>query len=326
MTLHLERVRARKVDSLPQSEALDALVRGQPGIGPPHRLVYAPVLVSARGSGNHHGVHARIARRITQAEHDAIDHSFFCLEHPLHVFGIDVETARQDDDILQMPFEVDIAVPVNLSDVAGAIPPVGSERFPRGSLVLPVALRDDGALDQNLAFGGQAHLHSRHDCSNRAVNAPPEGIPADDRRAFRGAITLDNLDAHPFPGHCQRRRQIRSSADEEVKGASQLIVHIVEDSASQGHRQVLGQLVRSLPLPRLALAAHLALDAIEQQAQHLRYHGHYGDMLLLEYLEHRRGLAALRIEYSRTKGQRHEETGSLLKHMRQRQDREHAVA
>ena len=91
------------------------------------------------------------------ADHDALRDPLALLDLRLEVRRRDVLAAGGDDDVLLAAGDREIAVFVELADVAGVKPAV-DDRLPGGLLVLVVALEDVRALDEDLAVVGDLDL------------------------------------------------------------------------------------------------------------------------------------------------------------------------
>ena len=101
------------------------------------------------------------------ADHDALGDERVLLDLGLEVRRGDVLAARGDDDVLLAAGDRQVAVVVELADVAGVQPAV-DERLPRRLLVLVVALEDVRAPDQDLAVVGDLDLAARERAADRA--------------------------------------------------------------------------------------------------------------------------------------------------------------
>src|SRR5215210_4318047 len=110
------------------------------------------------------------------ADHDALRDVRALLDLGFEVGGGDVLAARRDDDVLLAAGDREVAVLVELAEVAGVQPAV-LERLARGLLVLVVALEDVRPPDQDLAVVGDPDLASL-ECSPDLAEL--EGIRAGD--------------------------------------------------------------------------------------------------------------------------------------------------
>src|SRR5205823_12862649 len=87
-------------------------------------------------------------------------HSRMRLQHELHLTGIDVEAAR-DDQLLDPAANGQGAVVADLTDVARAKKAVRCERLGRRLRVAPVTGEDLATFEQDLVELAQPHFDSR---------------------------------------------------------------------------------------------------------------------------------------------------------------------
>src|SRR5262249_27272496 len=121
--------------------------------------------------------------RATVPDYDALGDVGALLDLGLEVGGGDVLTAGGDDDVLLAAGDREVAVPVELPDVAGVEPAVLVDRLPGGRLVLVVALEDVGPADQDFTVVGDPDLAS---LEGAADLAELEGVGPGDGGGRRG--------------------------------------------------------------------------------------------------------------------------------------------
>src|SRR3546814_13264548 len=80
-------------------------------------------------------------------------------QHALDALRCDVVAAGIDDDVLLPVGNADVALRVDLADVAGVQPAV-DDRARRRLRIVPVALHDQLAAYQDFAILGDAHLNA----------------------------------------------------------------------------------------------------------------------------------------------------------------------
>jgi hypothetical protein len=102
------------------------------------------------------------------ADDSSIDDAGLRQQHPLDIFGKDVQPFRRDDHFLLAAANVDTAVLVDAADVAGVQPAV-FQRCRREHPVLQVAARDVLATNEDLAIGRELHLHAWYRLADRAL-------------------------------------------------------------------------------------------------------------------------------------------------------------
>ena len=94
--------------------------------------------------------------------------------------------------------EPERARPVELGDVAGAVPAVGRERRGSRNRIVPVAGKDRGSADNGLAVGLDSELDGRqspaHDTRGTAVSEV-----AGHQAGLGRTVPLDDLDAQRLP-------------------------------------------------------------------------------------------------------------------------------
>ena len=132
----------------------------------------------------------------------------------------DVLPARGLQEVFLAVRDFEIAVPVELADVAGAEPPSGVEdRLGLVGLVV-VALHDVGALGEDLSIGSDLELHARDHRSHRAQLGAVDRVQRQHRRGLRQLIALDDrqVGAEEELGDLHRERG--AAGDEEPDAAS----------------------------------------------------------------------------------------------------------
>src|SRR5215210_379720 len=137
------------------------------------------------------------------ADHDALRDVRALLDLGLEVGRGDVLAARRDDDVLLAAGDREVAVLVELAEVAGVQPAV-LERLARGLLVLVVALEDVRPPDQDLAVVGDPDLASRK-CSPDLAEL--EGVGPCDRRRGRRLGHPPPLE-HEHPGRVEEAQDL----------------------------------------------------------------------------------------------------------------------
>ncbi len=280
MTLHLENARAREWALLPESEAADALMRRQPGVGVADRLRHG---CSVPGGGRDHGcVHGGAARVVLEADDDALLDGVLACELELHILWKDLHPVRKHDHVLQTSPQLEKALAVDLSDVPGSEPAVARERGAGRVLVVPVALRDVRSPDEYLAVAREAHLNSGERSPDRTGPPRVRGVRGDRRRALGRAVALEHRDAHPLPSRGDGGGEGGPAAEEQREPPAELSVYVTEEKTSSPGRQPRGQTVRGLPAFPPPPFLHLALDAVEEKGQHLRHDYHRGHAVALQ--------------------------------------------
>src|SRR5262249_50408727 len=116
------------------------------------------------------------------AQDDRLAHPARGLELRLERLRRHLLTAGGDEQIFEPVGDAQEALAVQVADVAGVEPAI-LERGARGLLVPEVALHDAGALGEDLAVGGEAHLRAGHRRAARPPAPPPPPPPAAPRRA-----------------------------------------------------------------------------------------------------------------------------------------------
>src|SRR5262249_20210692 len=106
--------------------------------------------------GHHGGDRHHAPARLRPADHLTLADAPQLAQHPLHLGGIDV-LAAGDDDVLDAVLEPEAALRIALGDVAGAKPAAG-KRLGGVLRVVPVAARHVLAAHQHLAGHAGAHL------------------------------------------------------------------------------------------------------------------------------------------------------------------------
>ena len=126
-------------------------------------------------------------------------------QHVLHVAGVDVE-ATPDDEVLDPVHDVEVAVGIEVADVAGVHPPL-AHRQCGGLRVLPVALHHPGRPDAHLAgLTGRHRLaelvdDAQLDAGKRQPHAAGTRCVVRVHGGGRGHLGAAVAVADPHPGH-----------------------------------------------------------------------------------------------------------------------------
>src|SRR5205085_11525660 len=135
--------------------------------------------------------------------------------------------------------------------------------------IVPVALEQRRALDEDLAIRCELHVDARHGSAN---GAQAMVLPGRTRRrtALGRPVALHDDDAQVLPRLLQGRRQERAGADEQVETATEAAVNASE----QDPTEAIGESTRdpSQPVERRRPTGllDLPLDRAPEQIEDLR--------------------------------------------------------
>ncbi|MNU81777.1 hypothetical protein D3C71_714480 [compost metagenome] len=133
------------------------------------------------------------------------------LELVLHILGRKhgaiVGAALDAAHVLHAVNDLEVAVRVEESCIAGVVPAIGGEHLGRGLGVLVVLLEQAGGLDEDLAVVGHLDLHTANRHAHRVGARLVVGLQADEHGGLGGAIQLLEVDADG----AVEREQIRAN-------------------------------------------------------------------------------------------------------------------
>ena len=138
-----------------------------------------------------------------------------------HFFGGDVLARGEDDDVLDPSLDEEIAVPVEMAQIAGVKPAV-FYGLPGGGLILKIPGHNVVAPDQDLAdaVGVGVENSDFHPCQGPA-RRPQAGslrrVEGDHRRGLREAVALQHRKSQPRQVLRQRLGQFGPAADKKTK-------------------------------------------------------------------------------------------------------------
>ena len=127
------------------------------------------------------------------ADEGAVANEDAGLELVLDGLGRDEFAAGGLEEFLLAVGDVEESVIVDAADVAGSEPAFAVDGVVR--CVFPVALKDAGAADEELAVLGDAALDVGERLAHRAHAIGVGGVQRDDGRGFREAVAFEDADA-----------------------------------------------------------------------------------------------------------------------------------
>ena len=173
---------------------------------------------------DHGGTHELAHRAVGKPHHGDVGHALHGADRRLHLTGVDVEAAGEDQLALTVGHPQEGVLPAH--DVARAQPASRQDRGLRGRLVLPVAGEDLGAAHQQLARLAVGHLPSgvrvlgvhnayirgwERQAQRTQAARGPHRCARDDRTRLSHAVALDEEAAGRLlpPGPDLRRHRGR---------------------------------------------------------------------------------------------------------------------
>src|SRR5262249_30096090 len=154
----------------------------------------------------------------------------------LDFLGIDVLARGRDDDVLDAPREVQVAVAVEVAYVARVQPALANGPF-RRALISKIA--DGNVRSAHGDFADAAvvglensNLDSWERPANRAHLGPLERIGGGDGGGFGQTVAFVQLESHRREFFVDFRRQCRATAYECTELASELLVNAGEEPAA----------------------------------------------------------------------------------------------
>ena len=185
------------------------------------------------------------------------------LQRRLEVRGRDVLAARGDDELLLAVDDAQVAVVVELADVAGVQPAVGVERLGRALGIVEVAAEDVAAAAEHLAVVGQAQLHAGDGPPHRA-RAHPDRVPRHGPGRLRESVELRQR-------HARAAEELEDLDRDRGRGRDR-DPQVVEAEQLPGRSQRLGvdPLVLGRELDRELLAAGPVLGDPRADLERLR--------------------------------------------------------
>ncbi len=138
-----------------------------------------------------------------------------------HFFGGDVLARGEDDDVLDPSLEEQIAVPVEIAQIA-AVKPAVFDDLPGGGLILKIPGHNVVAPDQNLPDASRVGVENPdfHPCQRQACRPQADSlrwVKGHHRRGLREAIALQHRKSQPRQVLRQRLGQFGPAADKKAK-------------------------------------------------------------------------------------------------------------
>src|SRR5215212_2712969 len=317
--LHLHCRRAWEVLLGPHLPAPNALVCGQLAVRVPDDRRRVGLVVE-----HEDGLHLDVGLPAWHPEDDGLANRRIPREDSLNVLGVDVHPVPEDDQVLLPSPQVEVAILIEATEIAGSVPPV-VEGVGRGRWILPVSRSDVRTANQDLPILGEANLAARERLADCADRPPGEARRSDDRRAFRESVSLHHGDTHILPALRQFGREPGPARDEEPEGTAEPSMNGPEQISTQAKREPRRDAVEDAPGLLAPASLHLTLDRPVKERDHVRYDQHAGDLLLAQRLKDGGRLNRARIHDASAIEQGVPESHRLLEEMAEGQHREHAV-
>ena len=212
--------------------AREVLVR--PGHPAPHLLVFGELLIGllygtlriGRVAHQQRGARLGVAA-LVQTDHDTVANLRLQAQRGFQIFGIDVHPLAGDDDVLLAPLKVEIALGVELADVAGAKPTFLVQHRLQ-LFALPVAGGDVRATHQDLAVFVELHLPAFEHLADRALAGAEGMVQRDERGGFGEAVALNDDEAEAPPELFGFGVQRRTAGDERPELPAEAVVNLPE--------------------------------------------------------------------------------------------------
>jgi hypothetical protein len=316
----LEGVGARQVVVRPHGRAADLLMCRQLRVRiPDDRLLVGGVVEQE------HGMDPETSAERPTHDCGVLDPSVV-LEDGLDVVRVDLLPVRQGEHVLLPTPEGQHAVLREGSEVARVVPALGVDRSGRRLGVLPVAGEPARAAGEDLAVLGDAHLHARDRFADGAEHVPARPREAHDGTHLRRTVALQDLHAHlrPAPRDVDVERGCPDADGVEV--AAELCEHGPEQQAANKPRRTPCDRVKPFEHGATAGLIDLPLDRRRQEPQALRDDEEDGYPEVPEGPDQHGGLPADRVDDRGADRQWSHEAEYLLVEVRQRQDRQQAIA
>ena len=205
-------------------------------------------------------------RAIARSHHRGFPYTRRGMQHPFHIFGINVQAIGRDDYLLLAAQNFQVAIGGEFADVAGMQPALGIPRrgiglakVPWGHVVTP---------QQHLAIGRDANLHASNGFSHTAFAGMERMVQCRYRSGLGQAIALDHNEAKLSPEFLQRRVKRGRAHHEGPELPSEVAVNAAVLPPAD------------VPFPAAGRGGGVGescKDIVAQQIEHLGHADHHGN-------------------------------------------------
>ena len=166
----------------------------------------------------------------------AIDHGLsdfrFDGQHTFYTLRGDVVPTRIHNDVFFAVGDADIAVFVDVPNIAGMKPTV--PYYLRGRLrVVPVALHDEFAAHEDFTVARDTDFDVFHGRADGAHLVRVGRVAADDRRGFGHPVSLQDRQAEAGEEYADIVIERRAARDEGLQSAAEPLLHLAADKLIQ---------------------------------------------------------------------------------------------
>jgi hypothetical protein len=153
------------------------------------------------------------------------------LQLVLEVLGRDVLAAGGDDDVLLAVGDHEVAVLVDVADVAGVDEALLVERRPRRLFVVVVAGEDGVRPDEDLAVLGEPQLHAGERPPDRSELERARPVDRCGRRHLREPVALEHEDVDRVEELGDLAGERRAARVRDPEPAAEPLLHLRVDEA-----------------------------------------------------------------------------------------------
>ena len=259
----------------------------------------------------------------------------------LDLFRIDVLAVAEDDDIFLAPGDVEVAAVVAVAEIAGEEPAVAIHGGGDvGALV--VSGHDDAAANGDLADGGSAvlgrwgtvedfHIVAWQRLADGAHHDVIGRSDAGSAGGFGHAVGLEHGEAHGLELMADGGIESRASGDEVTHVHAEQMVDFAEEYIAEIDVELSGeggdgQHSAEDGADGGTFLLHLALNAVVDQVEELRYAAEDGYVALLERPQQFGGVERFDKDDAHADRQRQQQVGHLGECVEEREDAEDCVS